>query len=232
MPFADRSDAGRTLARKLERFRPEHPIVLGLARGGVVVAAEIAAALAEPLDVLVVRKIGLPAHPELAIGALAGSTLWLNEPLISNLGVPQATVDRVIAEEQAEAARQEALYRLGRPPLPVAGRTLVVVDDGLATGATAVAGLRALRQRRPARIVFAVPVCSYEGAEQIGREADEVVCPWLPSDFVAVSQAYESFPQVSDQTVQRLLHEALTPVNQLEGAHHASQGSGMRDDDR
>lgn len=203
--FADRSDAGRMLARALSRYRNEQPVVLGLVRGGVAVAAIVAAELDAPLDALVVRKIGVPAQPELAVGALAGETLWLNEPLIAQLGIPRATVDRMIAIEREEVARRQTLYQDGRRVPDLAGRTVIVIDDGLATGATAVAGLRALRQPHPRRLVFASPVCSFDGAEQVGREADEVVCPFKPSDFQAVSQAYQSFPQLDDGEVRRLL---------------------------
>ena len=208
LSFADRADAGRQLAPLLEKFRAENPLVLGLARGGVVVAAEVAAALGAPLDVLVARKVGVPQHEELAMGAVARGTSWLNERLIVQLGIPPPAVDRQVAAETHEVERREALYREGRPALPVKGRTVILVDDGIATGATAVAGVRALRQLGARRVVLAAPVCSSEGAERVGREAHAVVCAIRPPDFFAVSQAYESFPQLRDDEVCRSLEAA------------------------
>lgn len=211
MFFLDRTDAGRQLAQKLSTYRTENPVVLGLARGGVPVAAEIAALLAAPLDVLVVRKVGAPYEPELALGAVAGDTVWLNESLIRELGIPPQAVDRIVTLESAEVARRETLYRLGRPPVPIQGQTVIVVDDGLATGATASAALRALSRRGPRRIIFAAPVCSVEGAELVAREVDDVVCLTRPTDFYSVSQAYGSFSQVRDEEV-RLALETTAPV--------------------
>ena len=210
MYFTDRGDAGRQLARQLEQYRRDQPVVLGLARGGVPVAAEIATALGAPLDVLVVRKIGAPFQPELALGAVAGGTVWLNDQIIEALGVPRESLDRIVARESAEAQRREALYRFHRPAIPVEGRTVIVVDDGLATGATSMAAIRALRSRNPSRVIFAAPVCSVEGAQLMRREADEVVCHHQPVDFFAVSQAYERFDQTSDEEVRRALESAAT----------------------
>jgi putative phosphoribosyl transferase len=208
MFFLDRADAGRQLARRLGTYRTESPVVLGLARGGVPVAAEIAAHLGAALDVLVVRKVGAPYEPELALGAVAGDTVWLNEPLIRKLGIPPQAVDRIVALESAEVARRETLYRLGRPPVPIHGQTAIVVDDGLATGATASAALRALRRRGPGRIIFAAPVCSVEGADLVAREVDDVMCLTRPTDFYSVSQAYRSFSQVMDEEVRQALETA------------------------
>ena len=210
MYFTDRGDAGRQLARQLAKYRREQPVVLGLARGGVPVAAEIAAALGAPLDVVVVRKIGAPIQPELALGAVAAGTLWLNEPIIDALGVTRESLDRIVAQESAEARRREALYRFDRPAIPVEGRTVIVVDDGLATGATSSAAIRAIRSRNPSRVIFAAPVCSVEGAQLMRREADELVCPHQPVDFFAVSQAYGRFDQVSDEEVRQALESAAT----------------------
>ncbi|HLG06128.1 MAG TPA: phosphoribosyltransferase family protein [Gemmatimonadales bacterium] len=208
MIFRDRAAAGRDLAALLQRYRSEDPVVLGLVRGGVAVAAEVASALEAPLDVLVVRKVGVPGHPELAMGAVASGVTWFNEPLIAELGIPREEVDRVVQSETEEAERREALFREGHPTLPVQGRTVILVDDGLATGATAVAGLRVLRRGGAHRLVFAAPVCSREGARRVEREADELVCASRPDDFFAVSQAYRSFPQLTDTDVRQHLQAA------------------------
>jgi putative phosphoribosyl transferase len=210
MIFRDRAEAGRRLASLLESYRSENPVILGLVRGGVAVGLEVARALGAPLDVLVVRKVGVPGHEELAMGAVAKGTAWLNESLIADLGIPRSAVDRQIARETAEVDRRERLYREGRPSVPVQDRTVIVVDDGLATGATALAGVRVLRRLGARRIVVAAPVCSREGRARVAAEADDVVCVSTPSDFRAVSQAYESFPQLDDQAVHRCLEAAAS----------------------
>jgi putative phosphoribosyl transferase len=216
MIYRDRADAGRHLASLLERYRSEEPLILGLVRGGMAVAAEVARVLGAPLDVLVVRKVGVPGHEELAMGAVAKGTAWLNEPLIAELGIPRSVVERRIALETAEVDRREQLYREGRPPTVVRDRTVIVVDDGLATGATALAGIRVLRQLGARRVVFAAPVCSLEGRTRVAAEADDVVCFSTPAGFYAVSQAYESFPQLDDQAVHDHL-EAAAATDSLRG---------------
>jgi predicted phosphoribosyltransferase len=213
IPFADRRDAGRQLAALLEPFRAEAPLVLGLVRGGVPVAAEVAAALNAPLEALVVRKIGVPENPEFAMGAVAGGTVWLNESLIAELGIPRDAVNRVVAAETREAARREAFYHADHPPHSVEGRTLLVIDDGLATGATAHAAIQLLRRRGARRIVFGAPVCSESGAEMVGRAADAVVCVRRPLGFQAVGQAYVSFAQVTDGEVREALRSSSTVVS-------------------
>ncbi len=208
MRYLDRADAGRELAARLKQYRADDPLVLGLLRGGIVPAAEVAAALGAPLDGLVVRKVGVPGHAELAMGAVAAGTIWLNEPLIAQLGIPRRVVDQAVAAEVKEVERREAVFRRGRPAPSVEGRTVILVDDGLATGATAIAGLRVLRRRGARRLIFAAPVCSPEGHERIEREADDVVCAASPPDFTAVGQAYVSFPQVGDDAVREYLDAA------------------------
>ncbi len=207
MIFTDRVDAGTRLAEQLERFRAESPVVIGLPRGGVVVAAEVARALSAPLDVVVVRKLGAPYNPEYAIGALARGELVLNEETRPQ-DLPAGYLDQVIAKETRELERREGLFRGGRQATPVAGRTVIVVDDGLATGSTAAAAVRALRRAGPRRIVLAVPVAARDAVERLASLADEVVCLQEPLDFRAVSLWYRVFDQTSDAEVVELLARA------------------------
>jgi putative phosphoribosyl transferase len=210
MMFADRAEAGRLLASRLEpygRDEKDRPVVIGLPRGGVVVALEVARALGAPLDVVVVRKLGAPGYPEFAIGAIARGETVLNDE-VDPASLPPGYLDRVIATEMRELERREALYRGGNPPVPVAGRTVLVVDDGLATGSTAAAAVRALRRAGPRRIVLAVPVAAPDSAERLSRLADEVVCLHTPPDFRAVSLWYASFGQTTDEEVVDILHRA------------------------
>jgi putative phosphoribosyl transferase len=211
LPFADRAEAGRLLARELARQdRYAGAIVLALPRGGVPVGAEVAKALSAPLDVVIVRKLGVPAEPELAMGAIAsGGFRVLDEDLISHLGISAQEVERVIAEENAELGRREKLYRGDRRKLDVRGRTVVLVDDGLATGSTMLVGARFVRSLAPARIVIAVPAGSRFACRILKKEADSCVCLAMPEPFGAVGEWYLDFEQVTDKQVQRLLGQDL-----------------------
>lgn len=207
--YANRSDAGRELAAALERGHDlENAIVLGLPRGGVPVAYEIAQALSLPLDVLVVRKLGVPAQPELAMGAVAsgGAVVW-NEDVLRFLPIGDEERDRVIARERAELERRELAYRGRRPSLALSGRVVILVDDGLATGATMEAAVRSVRQLGAGRVIVAVPVAAPESRDRIAGLADEVVCLHAPAFFSAVGQWYQDFSQTSDQEVERLLQD-------------------------
>ena len=213
--FRDRRDAGRKLAAKLSAYahRPD-VLVLALPRGGVPVAYEVAGALDAPLDVFVVRKLGVPGYEELAMGAIAtGGVRVLNKQVVDSLDIPNYLIDAVAAQEQQELARRERLYRGGGPPPDVRGRTVVLVDDGLATGATMQAAIEALRQLQPARIVVAVPTASPQTCEEMKAKADEVICAITPEPFEAVGRWYEDFSQTTDEEVRELLASPGTTVD-------------------
>ena len=205
--FSDRGDAGRRLAKKLA-FYVDKPntVVLGLPRGGIPVAFEVAQALNAPLDVFVVRKLGLPKRRELALGAIAGGGVFiLNEPVIELYGVSDDVINSVAAKERQELDRQEKLYRAERAPVEAAGRTVILVDDGLATGSTMRAAVAALRAQKARRIIVAVPVASPPAYAELRNEADEVFCLSTPDPLQAVGVWYEDFSQVSDDEVRNLL---------------------------
>ena len=208
--FKDRSDAGRFLADKLAAYanRPG-VLVLALPRGGVPVGYEVARALKAPLDVFIVRKLGVPGHEELAMGAVAtGGVRALNESVVRGLGIPDYVIDAVASWEQQELERRARIYRGDRPAPDVHGKTVILVDDGLATGATMHAAVKALKQQQPARIVVAVPTAAPETCEEMKSEADEVICAITPQPFYAVGLWYEDFSQITDEEVRELLARA------------------------
>jgi predicted phosphoribosyltransferase len=206
--YTDRTEAGDRLAAQLKHYadRPD-VVVLGLVRGGVPVAARVAAALHAPLDVLVVRKLGVPWAPEVAFGALGPGGVVVHNPEVEGY-VSTADVQSVTRAETDELGRREERYRQGRPPLSLDGRVAIIVDDGLATGASARAAVAAARRLNAARVVVAVPVGAPDAVDTLRREADEVVCPLTPPDFGAVSRFYQHFPQTSDEEVVALLAAA------------------------
>ena len=205
--FHDRRDAGRQLAGRLKKFANRSDLlVLALPRGGVPVAFEVACALGAPLDAFVVRKLGVPGHEELAMGALAsGDVRVLDQQLIEILGLSDTEVSKVTDKARAELQRREALYRGSRPIPEVRGKTVMLIDDGLATGATMKAAIASLRQKEPETIVVAVPVAALETCEGLRDMADEVICAFLPDLFVAVGRWYRDFSQTSDEEVRLLL---------------------------
>jgi len=208
--FHDRRHAGRLLAARLGAYaRRADALVLALPRGGVPVAFEVARALKAPLDVFIVRKLGVPGHEELAFGAIAtGGARVLHRPLIDLVRLPAHVIDQIIAAERRELERRERAYRDDRPPPPVAGRTVIVVDDGLATGATMRAAVEALRVQAPAGIVVAVPTGAVETCEALRPLVDELVCLSTPTPFRAVGLSYEDFGQTTDEEVLQLLAAA------------------------
>ena len=207
MRFRNRTDAGCQLAVRLAEYAGRSEvIVLALPRGGVPVAFEVASKLSVPLDVFLIRKLGVPGHPELAMGAIAaGGIEVLSDDLIRDFGIPRTLVQQVAARERLELGRRDRAYRGGRQPPLVRDRTVILVDDGLATGSSMQAAIVALRQQAPAAIVIAVPVGARDTCERIGRLADRVVCLETPEPFNAVGLWYEEFRQTSDEEVMRLL---------------------------
>lgn len=209
-PFRDRIEAGRLLAERLVSYRDRSDVVvLALPRGGVPIAHEVASALHVPFDVYVVRKLGVPGHEELAMGAIApGGVRLINREVVDALGISPAVIESAAINEQIELDRREQVYRGTRAPLRLAEATVILVDDGLATGSTMRAAVMAVRQQQPARVVVAVPVGASTTCQELAREADEVVCLRTPEPFVAVGLWYIDFTQTSDRDVQQLLESS------------------------
>ena len=210
--FRNRREAGRALGEEVKRSVPgPNVLVLALPRGGVPVGYEVARALHAPLDVFLVRKLGMPGEEELAVGAIAsGGVRVLNDDLIRYLHVPERAIEEITQREQQELERRERFYREERAPLPVEGRTVVLVDDGLATGASMLAAARALHPQRARRVVVAVPVAARQTCDEFRGEVDQVVCLKTPHPFGAVGVWYEDFSQISDEEVKTLLKESAS----------------------
>ncbi len=214
-PYHDRRHAGVELAARLGRFKGRNDVVvLALPRGGVPVAYEVARALAVPLDVFVVRKLGMPGHRELAMGAIAsGGVRVLNEDVVRGYKVSESAIEHIAREEQAELERREYEYRGGRTLVELRDRIVLLIDDGLATGATMKAAVQAIRAHAPSRVVVAVPVGSPETCREFAAIADEIVCARAPAYFAAVGQWYRDFSQTTDEEVRDLLHTTSPPIS-------------------
>ncbi len=208
-PYANREDAGRKLAAELSRFQEDNPVVLALPRGGVPVAWEVARELKVPLEVWVARKIGAPFQPELGIGAISeGGATWINRQLAGWVGASAEDISSVAEEEARELERRVRVYRGTRPAPEVKGRTVILVDDGIATGGTMRAAIASLKQHHPRRLIVAVPVAPPETVEELQREVDEVIAPEQPQDLMAIGLWYRDFHQTSDEEVLELLGRA------------------------
>jgi len=222
LPFADRLDAGGLLAAQLSFHKVPidagDAIVLALPRGGVPVGFAIARRSHLPLDVVVVRKLGVPGHPEVAMGAIAGPVRVLNESLIHELGIGGEEIDRIASRERTEIERRANLYRGGRPPLNLRGRSVILVDDGLAMGSTMSAAARFVASLQPSRVTIAVPVGSRQACARLLTEADDLVCLATPEPFVAVGRWYRDFSPVSDTQVQNLLAENRRAAEESDGS--------------
>jgi putative phosphoribosyl transferase len=215
--FVDRQEAGRQLAEALADLKGEDVVILGIPRGGVVVAAEVARAHGWPLDTVIPRKIRAPGNPELGLGAIAPSGVRvLDQRMLELLGVSESYLEREIAEEEQEIERRSDAYRRGRPAVDIRDKVAVVVDDGIATGGTATAAIRWAKAQRARRVILAVPVAPAEGVRNLSREADEVVCLETPEPFYAVGQWYQEFPQTDDEEVVQIL-DAARETNENRG---------------
>jgi putative phosphoribosyl transferase len=212
--FLDRVDAGEKLAQQLMQYvGRDDVIVLGIPRGGVPVAFEVAQALHAPLDILLVRKLGTPGQKELAMGAIAsGGVRILNEEVVHNLGITEAEIASAVAEQEAELQRREELFRGVRPPISIQDKIVILVDDGIATGSSMLAAIDALRSLHPKKIVVATPVAPSNAKTRIKEVADEFVCVLIPEWFFAIGEFYRSFPQAEDEEVRDLLSRAGKPV--------------------
>lgn len=226
MIFRDRREAGWQLAVALAAYRDRKPFVLAIPRGGAVVGYEVAVALAAPLDVIVPRKLRAPFNPELAIGAVAhDGSVYLDTPLISSLRVSDEYLQDEVAQQTEEVHRRMRSYRGDRPPPMLVGTTAIVVDDGIATGSTMIAALRAVRAMRPQRVVAAIPVAPPEGVSRLREEADDVICLATPPMFYAVGQFYEDFGQTSDDEVVALLQRRHDELTGMSARESGSEGS-------
>ena len=207
--FKDRVEAGQILANKLTKYADQNPLVLALPRGGLPVAFEVAKTLKAPLDVYIVRKLGVPGQEELAMGAIAtGGVRVLNQPVVDSMQISEEEIETETRKEQAELSRREELYRAGRPPLEVSKRTVILIDDGIATGSTIKAAIAALKKQDASRIIVGVPVAPLSTIEELKNEVDEVVCVSTPDFFIAISVWYDVFPQITDDEVREFLKNA------------------------
>jgi putative phosphoribosyl transferase len=228
--FKNRMHAGELLAKRLGMYAGRsNVIVLALPRGGVPVGFAVAKALQVPLDVMVVRKLGIPGHEEFAMGAIAsGGEYVLNHDLVQKIGVPAQMIEATTRRELAELERREAVYRAGRPPLQLRGCSVILVDDGLATGATMQVAVKAVRNAEPARIIVAVPVGAPETCSEMKKEADEVICYCTPDPFHAVGLWYEDFSQTTDEEVMKLLEQARQWQRGQTGCAPATEASAKQ----
>lgn len=226
--FRDRPEAGKLLAEQLTAYANRHDVlVLALPRGGVPVGFEVARALRAPLDVIIVRKLGVPGQEELAMGAIAtGGVRILNTDVVQFLDIPDEVINKIAAREQQELERRELLYRGDRPAYEVSGRTVILVDDGIATGATMHAAVAALKQRQPARIIIAVPTAAPSTCDEFAAEVDELVCVIRPEPFIAVGYWYRQFSQTSDEEVRSLLEQANHELLAIQQKPKRTPGTG------
>jgi putative phosphoribosyl transferase len=230
-PYRDRVDAGHVLARSLTSWQDLNPLIIGIPRGGVVVAAAVAETLGAELDAVIVRKVGAPHQPELAVGAVAPTgQVILDRSLIDRIGISERTLTTIIEREQTEAKRRVTAYRDDRPPLDVRDRVAIVVDDGLATGSTMAIALQVLRTQQPRELIAAAPVGSQYAIDLIEPVADRVICPLVPADLMAVGLYYSDFGETSDETVHELLRRGVEESRRREAGREGAKARRREDE--